>query len=163
MKTIRAYISGLHADLLRNNETVAVYTAIAALVIGLGGFTLTLTQLANANRALKASNAYQIQRDARQLLELHLNDDTYKRTLFGQRQIDETFRNQIWVNMNFYLSVFRQHRMGGLTDEFANSYKTDFCQFLRFPKVIKIWDCFVKEQKIAEPHEKMRTTWCTSA
>ena len=144
----------------RFKDHLAIWTGIVGVGIGIAGFTLTFIQLQQANESLKASNAYEIQRDARALLTPFISDTTFRDILEKKQEIDNTFRNHNWVFFNFYLSIFRQHSSGELSDEFADSFKHDFCQFLAYERIQDVWNEFKRDRKIDKHHLKMRQEWC---
>ncbi len=146
-----------------NREMVDSLVGVATLAIAVIGFGLTVHQLSLTQRALKAANAYQIQTDARELVESiqasgalehgFLDDDTT-----GEKY--EILSNKLWIVFNFYLAVYRQAENKGVTSEFAESFRTDFCAFVKREIVELSWKEMSENRQLGAAHEGMKDDWC---
>jgi len=137
-------------------------TAICGVIVGVIGFSFTILQLIRTENTLRASNTYEVQRDARDLIEKISADARFSEFLLGRG--DESyaaeFDKKLWQMLNFYLSVYRQYKAGGITPEFSNSFKSDFCRFLTIQKVSDRWTNMNELGKISASHTDMRSKWC---
>ncbi len=66
----------------------------------------------------------------------------------------------VWRMLNFYLSVYRQAKSGGLSRDFENAFGEDFCLFIGAQARSEAWDKLISSGKISKWHGKMREDWC---
>ncbi|HEY0331870.1 MAG TPA: hypothetical protein VGC77_22575 [Rhodopseudomonas sp.] len=140
-------------------------TSVLGVLIGLVGFYLTFTQLTRTEQTLRASNTYQVQKDAREIISKIMGDAKFRATL-RQSTVDPSdteFVDKLWLMLNFYGSVFRQSRINGLSDEFVTSIQKDFCGFMRNKAVASGWSTLLANDQISETHKSMKTAWCGDA
>jgi hypothetical protein len=96
---------------------------IAGLSFGAGliGLSFTIYQIGKTNSTLQATNGYTIQKDAREMIatlreEPAFNDYVLRfdpNKQYSSDVINEANRS-IALLINFYLSVFRQYKAGGI-------------------------------------------------
>ncbi|TPJ77642.1 hypothetical protein [Mesorhizobium sp. B2-6-2] len=136
--------------------------ALAGVLVAIIGFGVTYSQLRSANVTLQASNAYTIQKDGRELLDT-IQENGFVRNLVDGKlkpEDQEKARFDLWKMFNFYLSVYRQSKAGGIGDEFRESYKRDFCGFVRLAQVDTEWKTMLADKSVSTEHTKMREDWC---
>jgi predicted house-cleaning noncanonical NTP pyrophosphatase (MazG superfamily) len=145
-----------------NADAIGAICAIGGLLVVLIGFPLTIYQLISTERTLRASNTYEIQKDARDIIEKIISDIDFRKFLKEKEAGDltEIFEDKIWEMLNFYLSVYRQDMAGGVTSEFVISLKNDFCVFTSRPSVSSAWPEMEKSGKIGPAHVQMKDAWC---
>ena len=143
-------------------DEIGAGTAILGLIIGLGGFSFTIWQLSRTTATLQAANTYQVQKDAREVLENILTNPKFAETIRGNvaPQDKSMVEQNLWIMFNFYLSVFRQSESNGLSPEFVSSFKSDFCNFLQYPTVSEGWKQLSTEKRLGAGHDQMRKEWC---
>jgi hypothetical protein len=149
--------------LKKYNDEIGSATAILGLFVGVVGFGLTIFQLSDTKRALQASNAYQIQRDARDLIDEITSSTVVQRFLNGDSLTDvesSELKRNFWKMNNFYLAVFRQGQSGGLPTDFAAMFGSDFCSFSQGKKVQELWQEMLSEKMIGKAHTDMLEVWC---
>lgn len=143
-----------------HSEAIQAGAAIVGVCVATVGFGVTIWQLINANTALRASNAYTIQRDARDLLnEIAPNIRRLERGSIPEDEMDRVLFSA-WKMLNFYVSVYRQVQAGGLSSEFSGSYRTDFCDWIKKPSSISAWEKMKSEKMLGQTHVAMRESWC---
>jgi hypothetical protein len=133
---------------------------------GLIGLCFTIYQISNTNNTLQATNAYTIQKDARELTtaltkdvafsDYVLNFDPNKK--YPANVVGDANRS-IGLLINFYLGVFRQYKAGGITKSLAASFGRDFCDVVkRSPPV----DAYFKATVSANKFElkELQDDWC---
>ena len=159
----RASLIRLAALMKGWKDEITTATAIIGVVVGIIGFTLTIIQLYRTQNALRAANTYQIQKDARDILENDLlKDASFRDALNGsvkpgqQQEFDDKF----WLLMNFYLSIYRQTQAGGVSPEFSTSMERDFCNFVKREAVATEWKRLAGDGRLAPEHKEMRKEWC---
>jgi hypothetical protein len=162
---MRKTLTRLKVWLVSQKEPIASATAIGGVVIALFGFGLTICQLRSTADALRAANSYQIQKDARELVDKIASDPSFVQTIQqGQNGSDpakETaFSNNLWKLANFYLSVFRQWKAGGISTSFYESYAQDFCGLLKNKYVSAEWDKMLAEGKLNNAERDLKVEWC---
>ena len=143
-------------------DEIAGIAAIGGILIGLVGFGLTICQLQRANQTLQASNTYQVQKDARAILdEIKKNKKFLSAINNGiSTENQESFLDSLWIMLNFYLSVYRQSEIEGLSPSFVDSFRRDFCQFINLKSVGEGWDKLKTDNRLANAHDEMRRKWC---
>jgi hypothetical protein len=153
------------------HEKITASAAIIAILVGIGGFIATVCQLSRARdqlikteQTLRASNTYQVQKDARDLLLNRLVNDEELRNAIASTtvplEIKQEIRSKLWLMFNFYLSVYRQAQAGGLSEQFVTSFKQDFCEFLKKPLVDATWNKELQSGQLSVNYADMRKTWC---
>jgi hypothetical protein len=147
-------------DELRSQPIMAGGTALLALVACFG-FLATIYQLRETTAALKASTAYEIQKDARELIQgLRSHPDFMALYQGGQPKDRKQALLDVWLMINFHLSVFEQSQSGGLSADFSKAFAADFCGYLKRKPIAEAWDELVLGGEITEPQKKMRDVWC---
>lgn len=150
--------------LLRDyKDEIASAGAIIGVLVGVFGFWFTIDQLKSNERTLKAANAYEIQRDARALVDEISQDAKLQKLIRGESLSElevSDVRKLLWKMNNFYLSVFRQVEAGGVADGFKSSYRRDFCSFVKIPSIERQWLEMRKTGMVADGHAGMREAWC---
>jgi hypothetical protein len=143
-----------------NAGAMQAFAAIAGVIVALIGFCFALYQLSATTDALQASNAYTIQRDARQIAGEFLQ--SVKKLESEQTSPDEYQQAlvELWKMFNFYLAVYRQAQAGGIGSDFAESFSKDFCDTIKRQSVAAAWDELKKRNSLNDQHDKMRETWC---
>lgn len=99
--------------LCANKDSIGAGAAIVGVFVGLAGFTLTIWQLNQANRTLEAANAYEIQKYAQKIINAVRDNRDFREAMSGEERNDErlnAFRDEMWLLLNFHLSVYRQYR-----------------------------------------------------
>lgn len=145
---------------LRSQPVMAGGTALLA-VIACFGFLATVFQLRETTTALKASTAYEIQKDARELVEsVRSHPDFMALYEGGQPKDRKQALLDVWLLINFHLSVFRQAQAGGLSADFSQAFATDFCDYLKRKPISEAWNELTLLGQITEPQKKMREAWC---
>src|SRR3954467_1752030 len=147
----------------RKDEITAA-AALLGVLIGVIGFGMTWHQLSLTTGTLQASNGYQIQKDARELIENLLAKPEFRNAVHdGITPANEQMAlDNLWRMFNFYLSVYRQAEAGGLAKEFVASYKDDFCGFIKNKGAEEGWTKLKAAGRIAQPQETMRKRWCNA-
>jgi hypothetical protein len=149
--------------LKKHSDEIGSLAAIFGVLIGLVGFSMTIYQLWSTDRTLQATNSYQIQKDAREIISDISQDGLLSEALSGvvlDEQKQELLQRKLWRMSNFYLSVFRQHEAGGINGEFSEAFQSDFCQFVGSSLVSAEWKKMLSSNMISESHQNMRETWC---
>jgi hypothetical protein len=131
---------------------------------GLIGLAFTAYQIHNTNLTLQATNAYAIQKDARELTSSLQDDDAFRdyilrhdpKKQYSQQIIADAQRG-LGRLMNFYLSVFRQYKAGGISSGLDESFAKDFCEIMRNPIVGEYWQKSLADN--AE-HAGLKHAWC---
>jgi hypothetical protein len=145
---------------LRSQPIMAGGTALLAL-IACFGFLATIVQLRETTTALKASTAYEIQKDARELVEDLRSHPDFAALYEGAQPKD---RKQalldVWLMINFHLSVFRQSEADGLSADFSKTFAADFCEFVMRKPIAEAWEELTLLGQITEPQKRMRSVWC---
>ncbi|MBO6719600.1 MAG: hypothetical protein JJ913_16715 [Rhizobiaceae bacterium] len=151
------------ANLLKaRSDEIGSLASILGVLIGIVGFSFTWYQLYATERTLRSANTYQIQSDARTLIEEIYSIDSVKNYIISGegKPEDSIVSYKIWQMLNFYLSVFRQEQSKGITSEFADSFKKDFCLFVDRKSISSLWKIMIENEQISEDHEEMRGYWC---
>jgi hypothetical protein len=162
----------------RHKDTIAAFGVIVAAVgffatgVGLG---LTVDQLKTTRNTLQATNAYQIQKDARELAG-KLSDESvdapgtasiklgdylgeYGSDKFGK--YDQSAAPRIAQIFNFYLAVYRQYKNSGVTPKFAAAFGRDFCNLFKLPGVTHYWDLRIQSKNPpGSEMQEMTNAWC---
>jgi hypothetical protein len=143
-----------------NAGAVQAIAAVAGVGVAVFGFYIAWCQLSATTNALQASNAYTIQRDARQIAGEFLK--SVKKLESEQTSPDEHQQAlvELWKMFNFYLAVYRQAQAGGIGSNFAESFGKDFCDTIKRQSVAAAWDELKKRNSLNDQHIKMRETWC---
>jgi hypothetical protein len=150
-------------NLKKHSEAIGAASSIFGLVIAVAGFWITIHQIIETKRTLQASNSYEIQRDARDLVDAILEGGELQRLISGEEiSSDEKNRakGSLWRMNNFYLSVFRQFKAGGVNEELTAAFSNDFCSFYSIEAVGKLWEEMISENKIGKSHLEMKRAWC---
>lgn len=144
------------------SDEIASAAAIIGILVGVVGFGLTYCQLRSTSQALQAANSYQIQKDAREIIDGVAGDPKFVAFIKGaQEPADKDhIHGQLWKMMNFYLSVFRQSEANGLPSDFTTSFKADFCGFVARPPVALAVAEMTADGQLSQNHTKMRESWC---
>jgi hypothetical protein len=141
-----------HADVIQ---------AIAAIA-GVIGLAITVWQLVDTTRTLRAANTYEIQRDAREIIDKIRERGHIAKLIDGT--LPETDRDDAatdaWKMFNFYLAVFRQAKAGGVSADFKNAFEHDFCQTISLSPLSQIWDELRRRNQLSSAHDEMRAEWC---
>ena len=156
---------------MTTHEKITASAAIIAILVGIAGFVATVLQLswardqlARTEQTLRASNTYQVQKDARELLLNRLVNDQELRSVLASntapQDVKQEVRDKLWLMFNFYLSVYRQAQAGGLSEQFVTAFKQDFCEFLKKPVVDATWNKELQSGQLTVNYADMRKTWC---
>lgn len=162
-----------------NKDTIsAVGVAIAAVGFVATTIALALTscQIRESRVVLQSTNAYQIQKDARELVETLLEQtialnktDSIKFKDYLASSSQDTIRkyeqeavHAIGQMFNFYLSVYRQSKNKGISPDFAKAFAADFCQVYKTPSVQNYWMGRVQSRNPpSKSLQEMRNDWCS--
>lgn len=139
--------------------------AVVGFIVGIAGFILTYRQFVNTIITLQATNAYAIQKDARDLSLALQSDPSYRDYVLEHipnKQYSEAVRADahrgIGRALNFYLGVFRQYEAGGISKKMADSFGRDFCGTMKSQTTLaEYWT-----QNLASnpDYERMGHAWC---
>jgi hypothetical protein len=135
-----------------------------AFVAGLVGLAVTISQIHNTNVTLQATNAYTIQKDARELVTKLQEDQPFREYVlendpnkhYPESTIDQA-RRDIGRLLNFYLSVYRQRKAGGISSLLSDSFAKDFCQTVKIPIIWEYWKTQLKDNP---EHAELKDAWC---
>jgi hypothetical protein len=155
---------GLGGIILTCHGTAPFCISGLSFVAGLIGLAFTVSQIHNTNLTLQATNAYAIQKDARELaLSLQGNEAfrDYVMQYNAQKKytpdtIADAHRN-VGRLLNFYLSVYRQYKAGGISTSLEKSFAKDFCDTLRNPIVGEYWQTSLANNP---EHAELKDAWC---
>jgi hypothetical protein len=142
--------------------------AVLGFAVGILGFILTFNQFVNTINTLQATNAYAIQKDARDLALALQNDPSYKDYVLDHnpnKEYSDAVRADAYRAVgrffNFYLSVFRQYEVGGISQKMADSFGRDFCGTMKSQKTQATLVEFWRLNLASNPdYERMRHAWC---
>lgn len=150
------------AFLKKYADEIVAASSVMGVVVGVFGFAIAFYQLSATQNAIRAANAYELQRDSRELLTLLTDNKSFDEFVRGANEAPLTpeIERSLWLAFNFYQSVFRQHKSGGLPEIFANSFKADFCGFVRVKNVDRAWVDMKNRFQISDQHQGMRDEWC---
>lgn len=133
-----------------------------AFVAGLIGLGFTIYQIHNTNETLQATNAYSIQKDARELVTALQNDKAFRQYVLendpnASPAVIADAQRDIGRLLNFYLSVYRQYRASGISTLLAESFARDFCGVMKNPIIAEYW-----KARLAESTElkELKNAWC---
>jgi hypothetical protein len=161
---LQAWLAARTEWLVTYKDKIGSAASIFGLLIGLGGFWLTIAQLGRTAEALRATNSYQIQKDARELAEKIRADNVFRRALETGPPSDPrdqiTFSDDIWKLSNFYLSVYRQSSAHGISEDFYKSFGQDFCGLFGNKYFSDEWNKMLSEKKLNEAERNMKAEWC---
>ena len=152
-----------------NADAIQSGAAILAVLVGIGGFgfmwdqlSKTKVQISQTNKIFQASNTYQIQKDAREIVDKIKSNKSFRGAMKNGISEDNEaeFLDNLWIMLNFYLSVFRQDQMGGVTQDFIVSFKKDFCKFVNLPSVKEGWGKLEAPGQLSPAHNEMQRMWC---
>ena len=145
-----------------NADQAQALGALAGILVSVIGFGAAYVQLRSANTALQASNAYSIQKDGRELLDIVQQNGFVRDLVDGKLKPEDQQKAKfdVWKMFNFYLSVYRQSEAGGVSDEFRDSFKRDFCGFVELVPVEVEWKAMLDDKSVGTGHAKMREDWC---
>jgi hypothetical protein len=152
-----------------NSDAVTALASVAGIAIAIIGFWLTIRQLQETQIALKAGNTYAIQKDARELIREIMDDQSFNdfvlnhnpQKKYAAKTIEDANRCTA-VMFNFYLSVFRQHKTSGISDEFARSMGRDFSAFMSKAAVRAYYNQQREAQVYDVEHQAMVELWGSS-
>jgi hypothetical protein len=138
-----------------------------AFIGGVVGISATLVQISNTNTTLQATNAYAIQKDARELT-IALQNDVSFRDYVLRNEPNKPYAPELILDakrgigrlINFYLSVFRQYNAGGIAKGIAKSFGNDFCGTLRIKIVEDYWNSQIAAGVFTSEHAEMKNAWC---
>jgi hypothetical protein len=142
--------------------------AVLGFAVAVFGFALTFNQFLNTVNTLQATNAYAIQKDARDLSLALENNPSYKDYVLEYNPA-KTYADTVLYDayraigrfFNFYLSVFRQYEAGGISQKMADSFGRDFCGIMRSEKTQKTLTDYWNLNLASNPdYERMRHAWC---
>ncbi len=148
--------------LKKYKDEIGAGSSIVGLLIGFFGFYFTIYQIVETREALKAANAYEIQRDARSLID-EIEVDIVRRAMSGEvmeKSDGEKLNDLLWKMGNFYLSVYRQAKAGGISDSFSISFQKDFCGFIKNSYISAALDDMKGQGMIGISHVEMKKDWC---
>ena len=155
------------AFFLKWKDVISGLGTILGVLIGIVGFGTTIYQLSDAKSVLRASNAYNIQRDARDLvksLQDHNDFRDYVMSFDTRKKYDapviERAELQTGRLVNFYLSVFRQAKADGISKDFQTAFAKDFCDTLQSKPIGDYWNKKVNAGTFGAEHGEMRNAWC---
>lgn len=149
----------------RNTGTVEAIAAVAGVGVSFGGFVLVICQLWQTQKALKAGNTYEIQRDARSMMPSVWDEDLqrFMREYTKPEQFETEQGKQagrkIAKFIQFYLSVYRQYRARGITKALANSMARDFRSFFSHQAVKDYFERQRGDGAYTEEHAEMVNAW----
>lgn len=143
-----------------NSDAVQAVAAVAGVVVAAIGFFVAYWQLSSTSAALKASNTYTIQHDARELAGQV--QKSVKALAAGSLSADEREAAlvDLWKMFNFYLAVYRQDDVGGIGKKFAKSFRQDFCDTIKSPTIAAAWEELLARKSLGSDHIEMKETWC---
>jgi hypothetical protein len=152
-----------------NADAIAAISASIGVLVSAFGFALTYSQLKHTQHALRATNTYAIQKDARELMANVINDaGVIEYIQSGNVQITSKKPSQSLIRkaerhmgliFQFYLSVYRQCISDGVTESLALSMASDFRDFM----ANKMATQYFQQQKLrgvyGDEHTKMVHYW----
>src|SRR4051794_10321083 len=99
-------MAGLWKFLKDHHDQIGSTTALMGLVVGIGGFFLTIQQLHSTAQALRAANTYQVQKDARELIDKVRADERFRAAMQAGvlPQNDSAVLENLWKMFNFYVA-----------------------------------------------------------
>lgn len=150
-------------NLKKFSEEIGSLAAIIGVCVGIIGFGFTIFQIKSANNTLQATNAYQIQKDARELAAEVSRDEILLKALNGAKLNDaesNSLQKTIWKMNNFYLSVFRQSSARGISREFSSAFARDFCDFHKRKIIAESWVAMRNVGMVSQDHQNMKEIWC---
>lgn len=114
-------------------------------------------QIREARQSLEATTVYNLQKDAREIIA-NLKEDKeifeYIINHEGNKEYSQDLRNraefQIAICIQFYSSVFNQHRNGVITDKYWPTFAGEICKFIRRPAVAAFWNAKVMPGEYSE-------------
>lgn len=138
------------------------------LALGLG---VTVWQIGEANKTLLAGNAYTIHKDARGITDDALRDTDFLACISpatADKACEGVVRLKAISRMstvfNFYYSVYRLARSGGVGGDFINDYKNDLCTWFKVANISSFaeesWRNLLRLSGPEARFEQMRTEWC---
>lgn len=126
---------------------LAAIAAAIALWLSWGQLKETQRGLELTNKSLRATTAYQVQKDGRELLSGLVAETDVFNALFGATGTkvspEEALRLKAQLRtlqaINFYASVYNQRQSGTVDDELWQSFEAEFCEFLKNPQPRLLW------------------------
>jgi len=147
------------------DETMTT-AAVLTLIVSIVGFAFAIVQLNKTQRALRASNTYAIQKDGRDLVDALRKDDAFRSYVLEHevsKKYDEpqirTAKQSMALVFNFYLSVFRQMKAGGISKSLAGSMGKDFADFYRNAIVKEFYRERAERGSYGKEHAEMVRLW----
>lgn len=135
--------------------------ALSSAFIAALGFGAAWWQLSRTEQTLRAANTYQVQKDAREIIDKLIADGNFRSAInSGNPLSDQDMADKVVLMLSFYKSVYRQAKSDGLTDEFVDAYKVDFCKFVRKPTIDAFWKKLETGNELLESEIAMRKEWC---
>jgi hypothetical protein len=134
---------------------------------GLIGLTFTIYQISATNSTLQATNAYNIQKDARELITTLAKDPAFSEYVINfdpqksyPPDIVRSANRNIGLLINFYLGVFRQYKAGGIAKSLAASFGNDFCDDIikKVPPVARYFRELAADKR--SEIKEMEDAWC---
>jgi len=148
--------------LKKYSDEIGSAAAIFGVAVGVVGFWLTICQLKRTEETLRAANTYAVQQDARDIVDALISDEIFAAFVGGTGDPADKDRaiKKLWKMQNFYLSVYRQSKAGGLSESFTNSFRNDFCNFVVRPPVAAAWADMTAAGQLSKDNDSMRGDWC---
>jgi hypothetical protein len=127
--------------------------SIVSMVAGVAtaaGVIFAAVQIGEARRSLEATTVYNLQKDARDLIAILKKEGEIFDYIYHHeenKEYPEDLRNkadfQIATCLQFYSSVFNQHRNGVITDKYWPAFESEICNFICRPAVAAFWNAKV--------------------
>jgi hypothetical protein len=133
---------------------------------GSSGSCFTIYQISSTNSTLQATNAYSIQKDARELA-IALPKEAAFYDYVIRFDPNKTYSPELIADanraigrlINFYLSVFRQFQAGGISRNFAASFGRDFCDAVKSSRPVERYLTALISAKGSDLKD-MKDAWC---
>ena len=163
----------------RHKDTISAFgvaVATVGFIVAGVGLTFTAIQVETTGKTLQATNAYQIQKDARDLAgnlsgesldavgatPIKLREYLSEYTPDSFSKYDKSAAPKLAEIFNFYLAVYRQYENSGIAPQFASAFGRDFCDFFKLPGATHYWQ-LRSESNDPPDHEMqgMKNAWCS--
>jgi hypothetical protein len=150
---VSAWIRALWSGLKTYDKQIASLAAIATTC----GIVFAALQLRQTSQSLEASTVYQVQKDGRDLFRLLREDKqvldyiyNFKASASYDAKIVSRAELTITELVQYFSSVFNQHRNGVITDAYWDSFAGEICAFIGLPPVSKFWEQKVMKGKYSK-------------